>query len=276
MLKLLRAELSRMWRSKLFWACALITFMSTGIITYIIVFASSIPVEAIDWDSQILANSRVSLFGSAAFAALFIGTDYSDGTIRCKIMVGRTRVQICLANLFTVMIGSVVIAAAGALPAAAVAAYCGKACFSMSAGDFALGAAVCLCAHLSSSALVTLIAMLIASRSAAVTLSLVLMTGMYAGCAAIHAKLSIPLSYIVTPYDENGEPGTPYEEANPEAVTGTARVALETLYNTLPFGEISQSRDIEAARGLLPLNAFELTAVSAAVCIGVFRKKDLK
>lgn len=46
---------------------------------------------------------------SAIFTSLFIGSEYSDGTIRNKIIVGHSRIRIYLANLIVCAIASVLI-----------------------------------------------------------------------------------------------------------------------------------------------------------------------
>lgn len=49
---------------------------------------------------------------SAIFTSLFIGSEYSDGTIRNKLVVGHSRMRIYLANLIVCSIASILISLA--------------------------------------------------------------------------------------------------------------------------------------------------------------------
>lgn len=71
-----------------------------------------------------MINSHESLmFNSGLFAlliipviiSLFIGTDFSDGTIRNKLMVGHRRINVYLANLITLIAGSLILYLVGVL-----------------------------------------------------------------------------------------------------------------------------------------------------------------
>lgn len=275
MIKLLRADLARMWKNKSFRCCMIITFLVSFTITYIIIAASSVAFDDMNWSQIILAFSAIPIFTSAAFSALFIGDDYSDNTIRNKLIIGRTRIQIYFANLLTVIIGSLVIAAAGELTPVSVAAYGGKKCFLMPADSFALGIVICVCALIASCALFTLIGMLITKKSTSVVLALILMIGAYVAESTIRSKLEIPQTYIVSRHNEDGTIDI-FEEDNPEAVSGGARVVMEAIYNTLPFGEIKQAEKGAETGTLLPLYSLGVMAASTVIGATVFRKKDLK
>ncbi len=101
MRNLLRANFSRLRRSKIFYL-AIITMAGLAAFT-----------TWNQWDDMRKYGATVTLdyalflsqvvFGivSAVFVSLFVGVEYSDGTIRNKLLVGRKRVDIYLANFIT-------------------------------------------------------------------------------------------------------------------------------------------------------------------------------
>ncbi|MCM1273966.1 MAG: hypothetical protein NC299_01205 [Lachnospiraceae bacterium] len=54
----------------------------------------------------------VSLFFSAVFAVLYLGTDNSDRTVRNRLIAGVPRVKVYFAGLITVSVGTALIFAA--------------------------------------------------------------------------------------------------------------------------------------------------------------------
>lgn len=274
MANLINANFARMWKSKYFWLSAAATF--AAVLGSVIMSLSFNHGSTANWDQVILHYFYVPLFTSAAFAATFLGTEYSDNTVRRKLTVGKTRPQIYLANLVTAAVGGLVITAAGQLAPAAVAIYAGAECFSMSAECFAAGIIVCVCAVIAACALFTLIGMTVAKKSLSVVLTLILMIGAYTVAPRIREKLDVPQVDTITRYGADGQPEAVFEEPNPEAVTGFTRTVLETVYNVLPFGAVEQAREDTRARALLPLYSLGVLAIATTAGVLAFRRKDIK
>ena len=101
MRKLLSANFSRLWRSKVFWLLEMGAFLFS-VIAYLMVGAN---VKNMG-DSWILAKADfyfflILLYASvliAIFSSLFLGTEYSDGTLRNKLAVGHSRKNVYLSN----------------------------------------------------------------------------------------------------------------------------------------------------------------------------------
>ena len=99
--KLLSANIMRLWKEKVFW------------IVFTIVFAlgAIIPISIKISEMRLgVYNSIDPIFGQyaifigivlAIFCSFFLGEEYSDGTIRNKIICGKKRTDIYLANFFT-------------------------------------------------------------------------------------------------------------------------------------------------------------------------------
>ena len=101
MSKLLSANLARLWKSKVFWLGA--AFMLALAVYIMLSTALSYPPQNNEsFDTLYFGYSQILGFCCAVFTSLFLGTEYSDGTIRNKIIVGHSRPRIYLANLATV------------------------------------------------------------------------------------------------------------------------------------------------------------------------------
>ncbi len=98
MYKLLDAGLERIKKNKVFFGCI---FVTIGIVIFMIV---SNYLDSINYNAQIKTSELISnylpMIGMfiAIFTGLFVGTEYSDGTIRNKIIAGHTKTNIFLSN----------------------------------------------------------------------------------------------------------------------------------------------------------------------------------
>lgn len=96
MLKLLRADFSRLFKDKLFYILILGMFA----------FGAAVPIihsmdASYEWsmDSGLFAYVCIVPIAASLLTALFVGREYSDSTLRNKIVVGHDRVGIYLSNL---------------------------------------------------------------------------------------------------------------------------------------------------------------------------------
>ena len=109
---LLSAHFQRLLKSKLYW-CLLFFMIFSGIIIpilatrEIIAYGSNYTLE-----SRLVWHFLVIGFIVAIFCSWFLGTDYSDGTIRNKIIAGNSRFKIYISALLICIIGSILLVAA--------------------------------------------------------------------------------------------------------------------------------------------------------------------
>lgn len=268
MTKLLRADLVRMWKAKPFWVCVIISFALAAV---------NIITLNKGWEEHtarlFLKDNFNSLLLIGIFAPLFLGTEYSNGTLRNKLMVGSRRVHIYLSNLITVAFGSLLIAVTRWIPNI-VTAFFGKS-FGMGAEEFALQMLTVICAIIAMSAVFTLLGMLISSKSASTAISISMLYVLIVGAAIIMSLLNQP-EYIYG--DELTEDGIlQTDPPNPAYVSGIKRDILTAVYDVLPSGQMMQieNEDVHNAK-LMPLFSLGVLAVGAAAGAAVFRKKDLK
>lgn len=106
MRKLLSANFSRLWRSKIFWVLEALSAIA-GAVFYVLAIINEHNIG----NGWYLANGNYYFFLPliyagvviAVFSGFYIGSEYSDGTLRNKIAVGCTRSNIYLSNLIVVV-----------------------------------------------------------------------------------------------------------------------------------------------------------------------------
>ena len=190
---------------------------------------------------------------------LFIGTEYSDKTIRNKLIVGHSRVSTYLSNLFVCMIASWIMYAVGI--GAAVAA--GIPLLGNYELPFKLLFPQLLCAVLSISALVSivvLLAMLISNRVISSVTTLL---------------LSVGLSYVPTPIWDKLD--SSFEGA---AAIGWKHTFYQITYDLLPTCQLYQYssyiENLPKNLALFPLYSILIVVVTTAIGLVIFKKKNLK
>ena len=106
MRNLLSANFARLRKSVLFWlgiaamAVYAVIMLVSWYRTNQIILQSDRPEMAMGMDQFLF--SFIGLIGIllAAFVGLFLGTEYSDGALRSKLIVGHSRSTVYLSNLF--------------------------------------------------------------------------------------------------------------------------------------------------------------------------------
>lgn len=122
MSRLLRTNFSRMWKSKVFWLCGGFLF---GFALYQVISQYIFGVryhEIVYLDESIFAVAVVGIFAQAVFTSLFFGVEYSEGTMRNKLMVGHTRCSIYMANLITSISAGIIFVTVWLIPYATLGA----------------------------------------------------------------------------------------------------------------------------------------------------------
>lgn len=108
MSRLLSASFIRLRKDKLFWIGTLF-MVAAGIFIPVMRYMDMQRSQyTVTLDNGFFVGSILIGIVSAAFCSLFIGTEYNDGTIRNKVVVGHTRVSIYMANFITVAVASVI------------------------------------------------------------------------------------------------------------------------------------------------------------------------
>lgn len=131
---------------------------------------------------------------SAIFTSLFIGSEYSDGTIRNKIIVGHSRIRIYLANLIVCAIASVLISLSYTVGVFVIG--------NMNGGELITETATIFLCMISSlmisvtfASIMTLLAILNTNKAGNVVVSMILALVLLVSGSFIHQKLGEPKLY---------------------------------------------------------------------------------
>lgn len=274
MVRLLKANFARLWKTKSFWVCMII---SVGLCLGNFLTSYSVNTECVKkLGAEITSDgSNLLLFISIA-SALYLGTDYSCGTIRNKLIIGHTRSKIYSSNLITTAVGGLMLLAAVWL-VVFVTGMCLGGEIGMPAGELALDILICIGAVISISAIFTLLGMLFSSKSTIVTITLVSTFVLIIGAGVIESLLAQP--EYVQGYEMTVDGSVVQTEPmpNPVYVSGIKRDIMMAVNNVLPSGQMMQM-EIGSVRvpELMPLYSLGVLTVVTAVGALVFRKKDLK
>ena len=275
MAKLLRANFSRLWKSRIFYVGLAFTVL-LNIFLVIDGWHSGKLGYPEPLEDVLFQNFIIIGFVSAVFVGMFLGTEYSDGTIRNKIAVGHTRASIYLANLIVCAAASMVILLIS------LALGFGLGSFLLDPLGIPMKAlllytCIGLLTTVSFASIYTLVAMLSPSKASGAVLCLVLALVLLFATSAVEGTLTEPemvQDYVMT---EDGMPVPGDPHPNPRYVTGTKRAVLEVIYDVLPTGQSFQISNNECARpARLPAFSLLLTLVTSAAGALLFRRRDLK
>ncbi|HCT92356.1 MAG TPA: ABC transporter permease [Lachnospiraceae bacterium] len=276
MSRLLAANFARLKKSHAFLA-EIIFMILLGIYEPVVrYFTMKQSGETIPLDNGFFLCVALILILAAVLCSLYVGTEYSDGTIRNKVVVGRRRPAIYLANLITCALADTF------LCLLYFAAYL---CVGLPLlGPFQAVppqvAYYILCTVLlaiAASAIFTLAAMLIQNKAATVAVCLLGAFALLLAGSYIDSRLSEPETYPSYSLITDGEVINEGEEPNSHYLRGTKRKVYEFFYDFLPGGQAVQITSWTVARPWNPpLYAVIITVAATGCGVYAFNKKDLK
>lgn len=275
--KLLHANFARLWRNKVFWLGA--AFMAGAAVLMVVQGrqdALAHPGEASALDKIFFQYAPLAGGVCAVFTSLFLGTDYSDGTIRNKIAAGHSRSAVYLAN-------SLVCLAAGLLMNAAwVAAM-------LAVGTPLLGWPQCgapvLLAYLLISACMiaafvavfTLMGMLNQNKAGAAVAALLCFLVLLFAASYCYNRLQEPEMYSAATIVMDGGVQMTEPMPNPDYLRGDLRKVYGFLVEFLPTGQGILLSELEAPHPLrLPAYSLFITVAATATGLAAFRRKDIR
>lgn len=267
MLRLLSANKIRLKKSRMFWIGLLVT---VGYCLFLLIMnyiekVSYIGNSIVQLNYYLLSPFSVISFVCPIFSSIFIGTEYSDGTMRNRLIVGHTRKKIYLANFITVAAVNVSIA----LIASMVTALLGTMLFGWNIGEplrFLLYYISGMMMLIAFAGLFTFIAMAIHNKTTATVTAII--TFLISYLAEVEIRRLVFAFY-------NGEaisdmfPGLSNDRVS--------QPVIEFLYDFIPTGQCLQITGGAVFSPVkLPVYSALFTALTILCGVLLFSRKDIK
>lgn len=289
---LLWANFSRLFRSWVFWGAALV--MAGGALAICIGAYHGMtlydkPGYTVALDQTLFQAEQVLGFTAAIVLSLFVGTEQSGGTIRNKLMVGKSRETVYLAGYLTcagtvlilfmlsslaaLALGSVLFSVPPVTPDTILTAFfVGTMTCLLYAAVFCFTVVVC-----GSRTWAAIISLLLA----AVKLSQALEQGPYTMQLVPAESSTSKETYSIEGVAEDMFDGLVMETVpNPNYLSGGKREVVQFFYGMNPAGQTARLAGLSKQDILHPVRIILLdVGLSVAVCLGgiwLFRRKDIK
>lgn len=280
MRKLLSANFSRLWRSKIFWVLEAISF-AIGIFVYTLVAINTQNLGQgwLEYNAHAYFYLPFLYIAAviAVFACFYIGTEHSDGTLRNKLIVGHSRTGIYLSYYFTTATVALLLVAAYYLTIPLV-------------GLPFSGSAVISCVELQPwrimnyafviieyTAMFVLLSILDSNKARNVIISLLVAFSVIIIGMMLYGRLSQPefVNHVVVLPDGGIE--LKQGAANSKYLSGSIRTVVEWFTLILPSGSVMLSLDRNLGFDWRnPVISVVLIAFLNAIGIQLFKKKDIK
>ena len=276
MRNLLSASFSRLWKSNVFWAELVLTALLSA---FIVIVNYSPEIQATEsrlyLEDVFFIMYQILGFVLAAGISLIIGAEYSDGTIRNKLIIGKTRAQIYFANFIASAVSScLVLAVHGVITFGAGYFLWGN--FILDAEQVSAALLSALLISFVFSALFVSIAMNSSNKAVTAVVSLLLALGLtylagYIGTALMEPKMTYDSITYTADSILFGN-----EIPNPSYISGIQRTLYEMIYDLLPTGQLLQIYNFDFSRCTRwPVFSVVLFMLTTAVGYSMFRRKNI-
>lgn len=277
MTKLLRSHFARLRHSKIFWLGMIFMF---GIAIFAVLnqyFTGLDYGVTPKLDNFILGYALIIGLVAPVFSSLFLGSEYSDGTMRNKLVVGHSRTAIYFSSLLVTITATLAMCLAFILATCAVGIPLLGGIHTPLPAFMAmlLGSLVMACAEC---AILTAIAMLISNKALIAIASILCMLALILMAAFVEEGLQQPEFHSNVMIMTDGVVQVPDDLVpNPAYLTGWKRTAYEYAFDILPTGQALQYSGMWAEHlWQMPLYSLAFIILSTGLGLFFFRRKDLK
>lgn len=277
MRKLLAANFNRLRKDKFAWCVLAVVIIASFVST----FNSARSCEAMlnrgyvrSLDDYFFSQAPIMGACIALFASTFLGTEYSDGTIRNKLIVGHRRIHVYLSNFVVCSVASLVMVFFWLLISSLGFRLIGP--LEMDATEFAAYLIIAVGVAISFTALYTFIGCLSTNKAMTIIYTFIALMALVITASGLWDRLCEPemnegMTYV------NGEFVMPEPTPNPLYLSGMIRTVCEVALELLPTGQALLLSDVAIE---YPVRAIAMSAVFTIVTLLVggmlFKKKDIK
>lgn len=275
MRNLISVGLFRTVRSKLFYILLVLTAL-TMVYVYYNTYRLQLGPDFSQLDLYFFQFINANIVSAAVFCPLFLSSEYGDGALRNKLMVGRTRPQIYLANLAVNCLYGTAACLAAVVTGLCVGVPLLGWFQNAGPGKILLYVLLALATTWVCAALYTFLSMVVASRGVAITLCILLAFGLILLGQYLYLALSQEEVLTALFYTDTGEMAVS-EQPNPAYLTGFARQVYQFFYELTPGGQAYQILGMSAQSPLRMLGYSGLVFVLVTgLGLAIFQKKDVK
>ncbi len=224
---------------------------------------------------------------AAIFISLFIGSEYSDGTIRNKLVVGHSRMQIYLANLIVCSLACMLISLA--YVAGIIMVGSSKGGELLTETSIITMCLICsIFVSVAFTSIMTMLAMLNTNKAGNVVVSMILALVLLVSSSYIYQRLGEQEMYDnYVSVNEVGIPTQVEQLPNPLYIDGTPRAVLEVVNDLLPSGQAMQLADAFDASGITNKSienapyrwmgySLLVIVLTSGMGIALFRRKEIR
>ena len=278
MTNLLRADFRRLFKNRAFYICTALLFVAGVALPLIHYFTMRDYPNGLYFGIYFTEYALIAVIALAAFSALFIGADYSDGTIRNKLVAGSRRSSVYLSNFAVQVVTGLILCIVYLVPYVIIG--------TTFLGDFPDNGVrlilVSLATTVSFASIFTLIAMLSSSKARSAVICLVCAIALIAAGLIVSNGLAEPEFYSTYSLDADGNVLETYDDPNPGYISGTKRTVLMAVNDLNPGAQamrvftkdgFSNIPEVGKTDALCDLAIIVLTTGAGIL---IFKKKDLK
>lgn len=275
MRNLFSVGLFRTVRSKLFYILLALTALVMAYVYYN-TYRVQLGPDFSQLDLYFFQFINANIVSAAVFCPLFLSSEYGDGALRNKLIVGRTRPQIYLANLAVNCLYGTAACLAAVVTGLCVGVPLLGWFQNAGPGKIMLYVLLALATTWVCAALYTFLSMVVASRGVAITLCILLAFGLILLGQYLYLALSQEEVLTALFYTDTGEMAVS-EQPNPAYLTGFARQVYQFFYELTPGGQAYQILGMSAQSPLRMLGYSGLVFVLVTgLGLAIFQKKDVK
>lgn len=211
----------------------------------------------------------------ATFISLFLGTEYSDGTMRNKLIVGHRKSDLYLSNLISSFVAGLILALVY-IVILMVGGIAVLASFEADWNTILLLLISSVLLILVYASIYTMMSMLFQNKAAVAVTALIAFFVLLIAATQLQSRLSAEEFYSVDTLTDTGK----YVQelvANPSYPRGTKKAVYQFLYDFLPTGQANQIA-MGNATDFIQMWVYSLAITVMTTVIGLlgFRKKDIK
>lgn len=277
MIKLLNSGFARLKKDVLLLILIVFTIGLASIMIYFQYLDQQAYNRIIELDKLVLNNISIIGIVTAVFTALFVGREYSDGTLKNKIIIGSSRAKIYLSNLIIVITVSLILELLHLFIVFLIGTHI-FGTLQMSLSKFLIIAVCIIGIIIANSSIFTCISMNIRNKTISAITSLLLAFGMMVTSILLISRLNEPKyieSAVLT--KSNTSQYEIVQEKNPKYLNKSQRKVYENILAFIPTGQSFMILGaMDANFKIFPLYSLGVIILFTGLGIIIFKKQELK